>query len=332
MGLGLQAALGQHLDPCPWDHHQAVRSQVSAALKQQGSSCGRQGVFTLSSGVCLNAAGTLRDAQALASLCQCVVVCAPWNLLLPACLPACMSVCLHCVQEASRVAQQQSLHQAEHPCLVLCQVACGRHLQVRVTAVRSTPHSHDVHTCWCCRLGCHMTFAGYQRRLCNKRRHMLTAVCDVMLVLPSAGMPGGPRPMGAPQANGGPPSAMHQQQPGMQPMQQQQQPSAMPQQMPGGMPGAAPGAPAVPGMRPPGAPGGMGGPPGAPGGMGGPLGPGGPGSAGPMPGGARPAMPGFMPQGPPGGPRPVGPGGMGGELQQPTHRARHTPWRRPALP
>lgn len=123
----------------------------------------------------------------------------------------------------------------------------------------------------------------------------------------------------APQANGGPPPAMHQQQPGMQPMQQQP-PAAMPQQMPGGMPGAAPGAPAVPaGMRPPG---GMGGPPGAPGGMGGPLGPGGPGSAGPMSGGARPAMPGFMPQGPPGGPRPVGPGGMGGELQQPTHRAK----------
>jgi hypothetical protein len=41
--------------------------------------------------------------------------------------------------------QQQALHQAEHPCLVaclvLCLVACGRHQQVRATAVRSTPHS-----------------------------------------------------------------------------------------------------------------------------------------------------------------------------------------------
>lgn len=139
VGLGLQAALGQHLDPCPWDHHQAVRLQVSAALKPQGSSCGRQGTYTLSSGVCLDAAGTLQDAQALAFLCQCVVVCT--LELAAACLPA----CLHRVQEASRVAQQQvapqqqPLHQAEDPCLEVCRVACGRHLQVRFTAVRSTP-------------------------------------------------------------------------------------------------------------------------------------------------------------------------------------------------
>lgn len=107
-----------------------------------------------------------------------------------------------------------------------------------------------------------------------------------------AGLPG-PRPPGAPLANGS--AAAGGAHSGPLPYHQQQ-------------PVAAPGPGVLgPGLRPPGSYMSAGGPP-----SGGATTAAVPGS-GPGSGGAvRPAMPGFMPAGPPGMPRPVGPGSMGG--------------------
>lgn len=143
--LGLQAALGQHLDPCPWDHHQAVRLQVSAALKQLGSSCGRQGTLLCRLACALTLLAHCKMHR-LWLFCVNVLLC----VKLGTC--SCLSVCL----PASCAGGFLRGPVAGGPPAAAPAPGGGpmpgampggmRPPSAGATAVRSTHHSHDVHS------------------------------------------------------------------------------------------------------------------------------------------------------------------------------------------